>query len=397
MHQTDAQSRPGKPIPIDLSQPLSLTIHIPSGNVSVRAVERSDVLVGYGSPGYPEDLGDESGLTIDVRGNHIEIRPDPRLDAGWSGIGADFDLEAVVGQIAKAFRGGGPFFSPKSGAVRIGSGGRSWPDLAIEVPRAITGRVEIHSASGDALVEGFSGEIAVNTMSGDLRVVRTVGPLMVQTASGDLLVEDASGKLTMHAASGDARITSSRIDGFDIQTASGDVHLDTTLVGDGPFRAQTANGDVHLLLRRPTAAGEEPAAALAFHTVSGDAHVSPPFRQIDRRRWQSGSGNSGPRIGITTVNGDLTAAIAATDEHAFVAAPSPAVFVDETPPAAPAPEDQPQGEQQRAGVSASPEATPAIARDTRERLAVLEAVERGEIDIEEALRRLDAADVVANS
>jgi hypothetical protein len=396
MHRSDTQFRQAKQIPVDLSQPLSLTIHSPSGAVSVRAVERLDVLVGYGSPEYPEVLGDdESGLTVDVRGNHIEIRPNPRLDAGWSGFAGDIDLEAVVGQIAKVFRGGGPFFSAKPGSVNFGSGGRSWPDLAVEVPRSITGRVEIHSASGDALVEDFSGEIAVNTMSGDLRVVRTVGPLTAQTASGDLIVEDACGKLTMRAASGDTRVTSSQIDGFDIQTASGDVLLDTTLVGDGPFRAQTANGDVLLRLRRPTAVREEPAAALAFHTVSGDAHVNPPFRQTDRRRWQSGSGNRGPRIDITTVNGDLSATIAAIESGGYVPAPSPAAFADNPLPAPFATSERSAGDQDIAGMATESDSA-AVAQETTVRLAVLEAVERGEIDVEEALRRLDADDAVAN-
>jgi hypothetical protein len=158
-------------------------------------------------------------------------------------------------------------------------------------------------------IKGFTGEISLNTMSGDVRAASTTGALTLQTASGD----------------------------------------------------------VHLTLRRPAADGAEPAADLAFRTVSGDAHVSAPFRKTDRRRWQSGPGDRGPHIEVQTVNGDLTATIAAT-EGAFVPAPRPVVVVDEaTPP-----------------------------QEGAERLAVLEAVERGEIDVEEALRRLDAEEAVAN-
>jgi hypothetical protein len=393
-HHADAESRPGKHIPVDFTQPLTLAIHSPSGDVAIRAVDRSDVLIGYDAPGHWEDLGgDEAGLTIDARGNRIEVRPHPRLDVGWAGVSGDFVLETVVGQITKAFRGGGPFFSAKPGKVRTGSGDHPWPDIAVEVPRSITGRVEIHSASGDAHVEGFTGEIILHTMSGDLRAMRTTGALTLQAASGGLIVDDASGLLTAHAASGDVLVTSSQIDGFDIQTANGDVHVDATLTGDGPFRAHTASGDVRLTLRRPAAAGEEPAATLAFDTVSGDAHVTAPFRKTDRRRWQSGSGNGGPRINITTVNGDLIAAIAAT-ESAFVPAPSPAVFADDVPPAVPA--DWPRGEGELAMADARSAGVPSTAHGDAARLAVLEAVERGELDIEEALRRLDAEDAVAN-
>ena len=393
IHHAEADTRPGKRIPVDLAQPLALTIHSPNGDVAVRAVDRPDVHIGYGAAGHGNDLGnDDAGLTIDVRDNHIDIRPHPRHDVVWAGVAGHFDLDGVMEHLARAFRGGGPFFSAKPGMVRIGSGDHPWPDIAVEVPRSIVGRVEIHCASGDASVEGFTGEIAVNTLSGDLRAVRTAGPLTLQTASGDLIVEDASGRLTVHAANGDVRVTSAQLDGFDIQTASGDIQVDAMLVGERPFRAQTANGDVHLTLRQPAAAGEEPAATLAFHTVSGDAHLSPTFRKIDRRRWQAGSGDRGPRIDITTVNGDLTATIGAT-EGAFVPAPSPAVFADDLP----SPRGQTDGgEGALAMADARPEVAPPTVHDAAARLSVLEAVERGEIDIDEALRRLDAEDAVAN-
>src|SRR5689334_13834090 len=290
-----------------------LTIHSPSGDVSIRAVDRSDVLIDYGSPDHPEDFGDdEAGLTIEVHDNRIEVRPHRR----WAS-GGDTTLESLVGQIGKAFRFGGPFFSMKPGEARFGFGGGDWPDLAIEVPRALTGRIEVHSASGDVRVEDFTGEIALSTMSGDLRTVRTNGNLALRAQSGDLIAEDVSGRLTAHVTDGDIRVTSVQVDGFEMQTVNGDVLVDAMLSGDGSFRAQTVSGDVRLKLRRPTAAGEEPAATLAFRSVSGDARVSPPFRRIDHRRWQSGAGQLAPHIDITTVSGDLNAEIAAT-EGAFV-------------------------------------------------------------------------------
>ena len=106
------------------------------------------------------------------------------------------------------------------------------------------------------------------------------------------------------------------------------------LAGDGPFRAHTVSGDVRLTLRRSTAGGEEPAASLAFQTVSGDAHVTQPFRKTDRRLWQVGSGDSGPRIDVKTVSGDLVARFDAT-ESAFVPS-TPTSPVDDVPPAPPA-------------------------------------------------------------
>jgi len=45
-----------------------------------------------------------------------------------------------------------------------------------------------------------------------------------------------------------------------------------------------------------------------------------------------------------------------------------------------------------AATNARPEAAQPVVQEETVRLAVLEAVERGEIDVEEALQRLEAAD-----
>lgn len=395
VHHPDTESRREQQIPVDLTQPLVLEIHAPHGDVSIRAVDRSDVLIGHDADGHVDAGDDEPTLTIEAHGNRIEVHPNPRTGLAWAGIGADIDLESVVGQITKAFRFGGPFFSAKPGKARIAPGNHFGADIAIEVPRAMTCRVEVHAASGDLHVEGVTGEIVLHTMSGDLHAARTAGNLVLHAASGDLFGEDVTGRVTVHAASGNVRITSPHSDGFEIQTANGDILIEATLAGDGPFRAHSASGDVGLTLRKPAAEGEEPAATLAFHTVSGDAHVTPPFRKTDRRRWQSGSGHEGPNVDVTTVNGDLVATIAAT-ERAAVPAPSPADFLITAPlPPAPAP-DAPPSERIANGVGASQGGMPAR-QDSTARLAVLEAVERGEIDVEEALRQLEGEDVVANS
>jgi hypothetical protein len=408
----DTESRREDRIPVDLNQPVVLSVHLSSGDVIVRATERSDVLIGHGTSGSFGDFGDEeSELMVDARNNRIEVRANPRVGTGWSGIAGDVDLDAVVGQITRAFRRGGHWSSAKPGRARVAVGRHAWSDITIEVPQAITGRIEIHSASGDVRIEGVTSEIALNTMSGDVRVDRTSGDLALQTASGDLFVEGATGRLTAQTASGDIRVTSARIEGFHIQTANGDILLDALLTGDGPFRAQTASGDVHLTLRRSTAGGEDPAVTLVYQTVSGDAHVTQPFRKTGRRLWQAGSGDSGPRIDVTTVSGDLVAGFAIA-ESAFASAStstSPTTDAPPAPPAPPAPAippaqpsaptgptpltvSWPDSELDLADTNARSIAAQPAEQEEAVRLAVLEAVERGEIDVEEALRRLEAAD-----
>lgn len=397
-------------IPIDLNQPIVLEVHNPDGAVTVRAAERTDVLIRHVTTGYGGDLGDEEiDFKIDAHHNRIEVRVNLGAGSGWAGIAGDVDLDAVIGQITRAFRRGGPWSSAKMGKARVAGVRHAWSDITVEVPQAITGRIRIHTASGDVRIEDVTAEIALSSMSGEVRAVRTSGELALQTASGDLIVDAATGRLTAQTASGDLNITSVQTGSFDIRTASGDILLDAMLAGDGPFRAHTVSGDIRLTLRRSTAGGEEPAASIAFQTVSGDANVTQPFRKTDRRLWQVGSGDSGPRVDVKTVSGDLVARFDAT-ESAFVPF-TPTSPVDDVPPAPPAPliapappapatetapltVAEPRGELDLAVVSVGPEAAQSAAQDEAVRLAVLEAVERGEIDVEEALRRLEAADSI---
>jgi hypothetical protein len=427
--RADTDDRREDRIPIDLTQPIVLEVHNPNGDVTVRAADRTDVLISHATTGYGGVLGDdETELMIDARHNRIVVSAGSRPGTGWAGIagGVDVDavvgeLDSVVGQITRAFRRGGSWSSARMGKARVASGHHDWFDIAVEVPQAATCQVQIHSTSGNVRIEDVAGEIALNSVSGDVRAIRTSGELALQTASGDLAIDGAIGRLTAQTASGDVNVTSVQSEGFTIHTASGDVLLDAILTGAGPFRAQTASGDVRLTLRQSIAGGEEPAATVAFHTVSGDAHVPQPFQKTARRQWQVGSAGSGPHIDVTTVSGDLVAMLVAT-ESAFVrsTSTSPADDVPSAPPAPPTPATpptrptpliasahpaspterapltvaEPPGELDLTVAGVRPEAAQSPVQEDAVRLAVLEAVERGEIDVEEALRRLEAADSI---
>jgi hypothetical protein len=415
----DTESRREDRIPVDLNQPIVLEVHNPNGDVTVRAANRTDVLISHFAPTSSGNLGDdEIDLMIDVRQNRIEVRMNSGAGTGWAGIAGDVDLDAVVGQITRAFRRGGSWSSAKPGKARVGVGRHTWSDITVEIPEAATGHVGIHTATGEVRIEGVRSEIVLNTTSGDARVTRTGGNLVLQTASGHLAIEDAIGRLTVQTASGDVNVTSVQTEGCDIRTASGDILLDAMLTGSGPFRAHSVSGDVRLTLRQSTTGEEEPAATIAFHTVSGDATVTQPFRKTARRHWQVGSGDRGPHIDVTTVSGDLVARLATT-ESTFAPSSTRAEDVPPVPPTPPTPPGPPvpvtatptaqpssppgpvpvamggpRNEFDVAATNARPEAGQSTAPEDAERLAVLEAVERGEIDIEEALRRLEAADSI---
>lgn len=359
------------------------------------------------------------------------------------------DLNPFKGGGARAEGGIGRAFAEARHAIaevgRAIGGEEVRYDLEIELPRSVECRLGVATASGDVRVDGIAGPVAVRTASGDAHLLGARGKLTVQTASGDLLLEDVGGRLQARTASGDVRLDGGTLDAFDVQTASGDVTIGAALDGDGPFRAKTVSGDVRLGVA--AADGGAPNVSVSLKTVSGDATVGPPFERTDRRSWQVGSGG-GARIAVQTVSGDLHASVgaepastsprlgqAATGAIAVPPAPTappalPAPSAPPAPPAEPSPAAPPTGlaepvepvepvamvgeaetageiePEEPVGTVDGPEPgeplAPVQPADGGEggpgrsdqgkdpsRLAVLEAVERGEIDVEEALRRLE--------
>jgi len=230
------------------------------------------------------------------------------------------------------------------------------------------------------------------------------GEVAVDAASGDLSLRDIAGSVRLRTASGAVSIEEASIPSFQFQTASGDVRVRGLLTGPGPFRVETVSGGVDLDLALPAAGDREPNLSLVFRTVSGDADVGPIFRAAGRRAWRIGNDSAaGPEIAVRTVSGDLEARLELRPEApvmedaarpgAGVAALDPIPAVPE-PPAPPMPPAPPEPAATAASAEAAPPPVDATA-DTAplpvDRLSLLKAVERGEIDVEEALRRLDEA------
>lgn len=398
-------------IPVDSSQMLLLRIEGPSGNIAVRGAARSDVLVT--ADGYDADDDDVFPLlAIEARGNIITIKP----HGGPAGEPFDFggDLETILRKAASWI---------SRSAVRR----HDWPDLTVEIPRELVCRLDAHAASGDIEIEEVSGALVVRSASGDLHLSRILGQLNVQSASGDVNIDGSVVALTARSASGDLHITETVLDGVHAQTASGDCYVEGSLRGGHQARVQTASGDVHFTLEQPESSG----ATVTFRTVAGSSNVDDPFRRVAPRRWQLGNGN-GPQIEVTTVSGDLHVDASFSSRllngkgvarYAEMAPVPPAPPSPPTPPAAPASPASPATPEMPSAprVSAAPpvftsddllafappapnesdfldstadEDDPAPQRTPEEaaRIALLEAVARGELDIEEALRRLDAGD-----
>jgi len=243
-----------------------------------------------------------------------------------------------------------------SGLARLIFSGRGVDyDLTAEVPE----RADLSYAgvSADVNVEGLLGTQAYATVSGDLSLTRLGGSASVNSVSGDVTMRaDQPISVKADTVSGDLSVVAPLINGLRANAVSGDIDLEGQLSLGEQFRIDTVSGDLTI--------GLAGGAVFEVRGISSDVSSDLDHRiegRQDRRRVTVGSG--GPEIVFNSMSGDL--AIQRPRRLDRLPAPPPAP----APPAAPPP-PQPSQEDQ---------------------LAILQALERGEIDVEEATRRLGGA------
>lgn len=230
--------------------------------------------------------------------------------------------------------------------------------VAVEVPRG--SELEYQGVSADVTVTDLNGLQRYQTVSGDLVLERVSGNVRMQGVSADVsLRADSPVALAAHSVSGDLSAFAPTFTSLRASTVSGDIELEGALDVGGSHSIETVSGDLAL--------GAVGGLTLEVRGLSTDVDVNLPHRaegSRDQRRYVVGAG--APHVLFSSMSGDVS--LRASRRLAQMR-PEPSV-----PPRAPAPP----------GAGTPPEPPPGA--DAQ--LAVLRALERGEIDIDEASRRL---------
>jgi len=253
-------------------------------------------------------------------------------------------------------------------------GRRSSFDLEVEVPRGAA--VSIESASAELQLADLTNKLRIRTASGDLALDRIAGTLELDAVSGDARIE-AEGALDLRARtiSGDLSVRAPRLGKAEIGTTSGDVRVDALLAGDGPYGIETVSGDVTIVGRM--------GLRIEARTVTGDLRSELPHRRDagpGRKLLIVGDGaipftfrSVSGDLRVTTPRDGLPAGVA-TGESPAVAPEAPVAPVPPTAPSAPVPPVAPTN--------------PGAGGREVARMDVLRALERGELSVEAAMRRI---------
>jgi hypothetical protein len=289
------------------------------------------------------------------------------VDRSGRALGERFRIEAGEGSLTLSIRDGSMV------DAIFGLRDKGTADLRVELPRGAS--VTIETTSADLEATGLVGRTQVRTASGDLTFEGVAGRLDIGSVSGDVDLEGAGTlELRVRTVSGEVDLRAPAFSRLEISTTSGDIDIDGLLSGPGPFAIQTVSGDAEIVGRS--------GLTIDAKTVTGDLGTEMPHRAESRPGRKSlvvGRGET--RLSFQSVSGDLEVTAPRVDlpVESVVAALTP-----EPPAAPPAPEPPAP-----ASPPAAREASAARASSVEDaRLAILRALERGEIGVEEAGERL---------
>lgn len=332
--------------------------------------------------GIEHEIGPTGLLAVRLRAG------DARLRAVDGSVVRVHDNDGDLERSVLVERGDGSLSLRAGRGVPFGEGKRREShsaELVIDVPTGAT--VVVETASAEVTVDGLTGDQRYRTASGDIRLRDVRGRLSVETMSGDVdVLAVGTSSVVARTVSGDLSVRTANLEAFRATTTSGDVRMAGRLMGDGPFAIETVSGDMLLAL-----AGD---VRLEASTVAGDVTSEVDARSEGtpgRRVFVVGGGR--PTMTVRSMSGDVSL-MKATAVTRPAEPPAPP-----TPPTAPRPPMPPVPSGTTASIDESPtivvdRAGPAVDDDDPS-LAILRALERGEIDVAEAGRRLAALDAPA--
>lgn len=271
------------------------------------------------------------------------------------GAGSEADADRIYAEVRLRVNAGDDFLEveePRNLSRSLGGtlarifGGEGRIELALEVEVPHGCELQFEGVSADVQAEGLLGSQRYRTVSGDVLLREAGGSVRVDDTSGDLTIR-ASDALALHtnAVSGDLSVVAPQITSLRVNSVSGDVELEGAFEDAAEHRIDTVSGDVSI--------GVLGGATFEVRGLSTDISSQVPHRlegRADQRRVVVGDGAA--HVRFSSMSGDLSIRAPRRLSASDAAAQTPAQQVDE--------------------------------------MEILRAVERGEIDVEEAAQRLGA-------
>lgn len=221
----------------------------------------------------------------------------------------------------------------------------------IKVPH--TSQVSLKGVNGAIAVEDILGAVYAKAVNGATRLRGVSGSTIVKAVNGGVEADDLSGKAGLTTVSGGIVIRGSRLSSLSAKTVSGSVAVETTIDQQGSYQAKTVSGGFELAIPADSR------CTVTAKSASGGVECEFPCEMVEsgRGKWRADIGGGGVKIAFGSVSGGVRIVVSdsLSPEPTTVSEPSPPV---ETP------EESPE-------------------------MAILKAIEDGELSVDEALARLE--------
>jgi hypothetical protein len=232
-------------------------------------------------------------------------------------------------------------------------------DYTVKVPA--TSSVSISTVTCEVVARDIIGSLHARSVTGTVDVQRVGGNIILSTTNGKIQGQDLGGTLGVKSVNGGIDLRRCSLTSLQAKTVNGKISVETSLDPQGNYSASTVNGSCRL------AVPKDSRGTVEARFANGDVSCELPCQLLDSSRghWHGQFGGGGANITFNAVNGGLTIAVSDQVANVPVAAP--------TPPAPSAPPGSESAE-----------------------MAILKAVERGEMGVEEALQRLTEVEEAAS-
>lgn len=220
-------------------------------------------------------------------------------------------------------------------------------DFAVDVP--YNARVDVSAVSADVEAHGLTGEQSYKTISGDLLIDGTGGRVSAVTVSGDVMLTAVRpAEVNLSTTSGDIEAAAETFQPVRLKTVSGDMSVRGKFAQGPQHTVESVSGDLEIE---------------AFNGLSVETKRGLDLSKREKRPMVTGDGRANLRF--RSLSGDVR-----------LSGASPAQSTPEAWESPPTPQPEPE---------------PPEPMNEEDSLEVLRALERGEISVEEASRRLEGA------
>jgi DUF4097 and DUF4098 domain-containing protein YvlB len=240
-----------------------VTIHNPTGTVTVKAWTKSEVLVIAELATGQVDVGaEQNGNRVDVTTRQVSDNVSPD------------DLRA---------------------------------DYQINVPQ--DSELQIHNDSGGVSVANVLGDMSVETVAAGVDLQDVAGYLTIKTVGGSFACVRCAGRIDVNSISGNFRLTDTRSKHIRAQTSTGNILFSGEFLPDGEYRLRNYSGVIEL--RFGVGDSFDLSAASFKGKVNNQAKLTPPshsFRSSPREgNALFGTFNSAghARVELTSFDGTI--------------------------------------------------------------------------------------------